>query len=749
MDLSPSQTLLRRAREIAGYTQEELATILGIAQTQVSRYEGDPDSAPYGVVKKWSAACGTTPEQLEAFVAASAEVFNPGEPYKELDGQLNLLEQFVKTAPPVPPGLYLRMQPPELIEQIRKWRQRPTILLAGKFDSAKTRIANTLLGKNYLPSQYAPTTAIITFIRHLSERPSWQHEDVWIMREGFNPSLWGDKEHCAEHKIVGGTYDTLKLYGTRDSEGERQGAYAALVYINAPILRACTIIDTPGFSDTNVKRQADIAINTSVLGDVYIYTSPFNGFLDAQDFLQLSQLLRTLNLPKDTQRPLENLLIVATHTNPSVSPGELEDAIEKRCKSFFHHAKDGIFADIAKSVGGRPIDSEQLRDRMYTFWYESLSRRRNLEAELMKLLTSRLPFLVREHVDEEILNIKADSQNYFANIISSYEKTLQERKEAKEKLIELEAREPERQEKILQQKAKAKRAIDDLRRETVRFVESDITPQLQFENIERFIDSNYGNSEEARKYATAKLLENLQSQLERKIRSQADTFKMVVDEFLSEYEQIATNWGDSGLSQLEIPFDTRGAFLGGLAGLGTLGALGVWAAAMGNLGGYILVAKAAGVLSALGLGVGSTAAVSFVAAIGGPVTIAVGLAAALFVGIKTLFGARWQERLAKRMSKQLEDAQLAANQIKGVTKYWDDTEKFFDNGVANMETKYREYRVYLKQLIDEDLSREDSRSRILWLIHQLQEMQDFFGALPWSSKRQEEAGHKGVLSIKL
>jgi hypothetical protein len=147
----------------------------------------------------------------------------------------------------------------------------------------------------------------------------------------------------------------------------------------------------------------------------------------------------------------------------------------------------------------------------------------------------------------------------------------------------------------------------------VRFVENDITPQLQFEQIERFIDVNYGNSEEARKYATAKLLENLQSQLERKIRSQVDTSKAVVEEFLSEYEQITTNWGGSGVGQIEIPFDTRGAFLGGLAGLGTLAALGVWAAAMGNLGGYILVAKAAGVLSALGLGVGSTAAVSFVA----------------------------------------------------------------------------------------------------------------------------------------
>lgn len=60
----------------------------------------------------------------------------------------------------------------------------------------------------------------------------------------------------------------------------------------------------------------------------------------------------------------------------------------------------------------------------------------------------------------------------------------------------------------------------------------------------------------------------------------------------------------------------------------TLGGLGLWAATVGNLGGYILVAKGVSLLSALGISVGGTAAAaSFVAAIGGPITIGIALAA--------------------------------------------------------------------------------------------------------------------------
>jgi hypothetical protein len=200
---------------------------------------------------------------------------------------------------------------------------------------------------------------------------------------------------------------------------------------------------------------------------------------------------------------------------------------------------------------------------------------------------------------------------------------------------------------------------------------------------------------------------------------------------LQDYNEAAVTWDEVGTSSVSIPFDARGAFLGGLASAGSLGALGAWAAAMGNLGGYILVAKAAGLLSALGFGVGSTAAVSFVAAIGGPVTIAVGVAAALFIGVKVLLGDSWQRRLAKRIRTQLEEAQFLAKLRSGADRFWRDTEAAFDSGVNKLESAYSDYLRSLHDLIDTDLSANDSEKRLREVLQRLQALQDFFVGIPW------------------
>ncbi|MFM6395585.1 MAG: DNA-binding protein, partial [Planktothrix sp.] len=103
--------------------------------------------------------------------------------------------------------------------------------------------------------------------------------------------------------------------------------------------------------------------------------------------------------------------------------------------------------------------------------------------------------------------------------------------------------------------------------------------------------------------------------------------------------------------EVSIPFDTKGAFLGGIAGLGAYGALAAWAASLGNLGGYILVAKLVSLLSALGISIGggTAAVISFVATIGGPLTLGIALSVALASLIFGLFGEAWQSCFAKRL----------------------------------------------------------------------------------------------------
>jgi transcriptional regulator with XRE-family HTH domain len=718
---------LRRVRELAGYSQEKLAQVIGLAQAQVSRYEAEPDNVPYGVLRKWVAACGTTLESMDEYLAAHSETLNLGEPYRELDGKLNLLEQFLASAPEVPSDLpELTLTPCKLGDRIQNWRQRPVLVLAGKFDSGKTRIANALLGGSRLPSQFQPTTAIVTFVRHVQQRPKWQREDVWVMRRGFDATRWRDEEHCGRHRIVAGTYDTLKLYGTRESEGERQGAVAALVYVDAPILQACTIVDLPGYSDT--QQQADVATSSLTLGDVFIYTSAATGFLDAQDFLQISQLLRTGPELQQRDGPLANYFIVATHANPSISDDALVGLLDKAATRLHSHLKDGILAELSAQ---EPIGSQVLRDRIFSFWFESHSRREQFEHTLSQLLRDFLPMRVSARVDREISQLKSESRDYYRKLIAGYENALERREDARRELEELGRREPERVARVNVKKTEVSELVERLRDQSREFIVSTIAPQLTAEKIEEFIRRHYSSAEEARKYAVSKLLEDTQSALERNLRTQSAEVQRAIDRFLQDYNEAAVTWDEVGTSSVSIPFDARGAFLGGLASAGSLGALGAWAAAMGNLGGYILVAKAAGLLSALGFGVGSTAAVSFVAAIGGPVTIAVGVAAALFIGVKVLLGDSWQRRLAKRIRTQLEEAQFLAKLRSGADRFWRDTEAAFDSGVNKLESAYSDYLRSLHDLIDTDLSANDSEKRLREVLQRLQALQDFFVGIPW------------------
>jgi hypothetical protein len=149
------------------------------------------------------------------------------------------------------------------------------------------------------------------------------------------------------------------------------------------------------------------------------------------------------------------------------------------------------------------------------------------------------------------------------------------------------------------------------------------------------------------------------------------------------------------------------------------------------LGGYVLVAKAVGVLAALGIGVNAAGATALVAAIGGPVVIAIGIAALLFVGIKALFGETWQRRLARRISKRLARRGLIMELEQGINRYWDDTEAAVDKGTQAVERARAQYLDELERLARPEPGA--ARSSLEAAIARLRELQDFFGQLPWRS----------------
>lgn len=708
-------------------SQGELALRIGISQGQVSRYEANPETIPFDLGHAWCQACGFSIDDALRFTGTLPQAgIDPGTPYSELHGNLHLLRQYVNSAPVIPSGLPpLSMTPDDLLLKVNHWSRKPTLLITGRFDSGKTRIANALLGSDELPSQYTPTTSIVTFVRHIGDRPEWQKEDVWIMKRGFNPGRWNDEPHCVENRLIAGGYETLKRFGTKDSEGEEIGAKAALVYMDAPLLKACTLIDVPGFQDD--ADDSEMAIHSAALADILLYTSPAKGFLDAADFLHLGQLLRTLQpveSPKDNTA-YSNFFLIATHADPSISDADLTMILDKGAKRLYRHLGDSVFA-----TSTHRLSEADLRKRMFSFWYESRLRREGIENGLLFTLSKILPVVIRDRVDTEVKSIKAQTRSDLRKKIDSYESAISEIDAARQNIGALRDRAPIHKKEVASNKKEFKAKVEAMKSATHLFVTNDLAQSLQAESVERFIRKHFGkdDKEDAQKDAIAKLLEDLQSRLEKHLITESESLKPLIEKYLSEYDVSPGNLKTPEFSGFEaIPFDAQGAFAGGLAAAGTLGALGLWASAMGNLGGYILVAKLASVLSVAGLGIGSGGLITFVSAIGGPITLAVGIAAVLAAGLWKYFGEAWQSRLAKKISKTLQEKGLLEKIEEKGDAFWKSTWTAFELGADAIEEKFTQYLDANERLLND----KDSRKKLEATIATLEDLRDFFGGIPW------------------
>ncbi len=184
--------------------------------------------------------------------------------------------------------------------------------------------------------------------------------------------------------------------------------------------------------------------------------------------------------------------------------------------------------------------------------------------------------------------------------------------------------------------------------------------------------------------------------------------------------------------EVTTPVDIGALFFGGAIGAGAVGALGAVASGMGNLGAYILVARAVSMASALGVPFafsgGTAGIISFVAAMGGPLTVAASIVALSALTGLGLFGESWQRRLARRIVKELSEKGVKSRYRSALKKYWDDTRAGIDAGferiVESDKARYEE----LKQFVS-----GGARSRAVFerRVKALEEAFRFFDELPW------------------
>ena len=713
---------LAKMRADAKISQEEMAAHLGVSQSQVSRYEQDPDNTPLGIARAWKKYCGqiSTRYGLEC-----------GTPYRDIATQIKLMSDYAETAPTVlDPSLFKGAPTADsLLLQVRNLGRKPRLAICGRFDQGKSRLANTLMGSEALPTGFQPATSIISLVRHTEDRPSWIKEDVWIMRKGFDLNQAHDEQHCNYYKVVAGSFDTLKKYGTHNDNPptDAEHCFAALVFVESSVLLGCDLLDLPGYGHSeHDHNKAELAHS---LADILIYASAAQGFMDQQDLLFVNALLKQLPAieAQDATLPvLRNVFFVATMARQDVS--ELENIITKASSRAHKHLLEGL--QSRGELIGRSISLADFRARFFTYFVDDPARRKVFEEDLAELLSAVYPVQVRGRLDRWVVELKSSTKAYCDVWTVRLIESLENRDRAQASLEMLEQAEPLRQRRISNKTERILNTIAANKSVSTNFIKADLSQLVTPNYVEKRIRERYDDKKEAQQLAGSYIADHIQNKLSILLAKQADELVIDINDILSEYQTSGVTAGGVCLGSLGIPFNAQGVFLGALAAAGTAGALATWAAvatAGSNLGAYLLIPSVVSFLSGLGISVGGTAsAISLVAALGGPVTIMIGLAALAALAAYALFGSSWQSRLAKKICEALKEQRFLETLTEHSEKYWDDTRHGFQKGMAVTEAAFQDSLSNLRRLLN-----ATNREEMVAIIAQVEATRDFFGGIPW------------------
>ena len=726
-------------RKEANLTQADLAQCLGITQAQVSKFEANGE-IPTRLLRQWASAIGRSPEELLPSFAEEEipQIFDfDNSLYGSHSEELNLLLQYIDRFPhlvevrDVSGGLTVE----QFRARVTAHKEKPWVVFTGHFDAGKSHLCNFYLGGNHLPTGYRPVTRYPTFIRHTSDRPNWVKEDLWLMGPDFAHEKWKDETHCKTTRILAGSWDTLEQHATLKGETNNPNEGAVLAFVDAPILNACVMVDLPGYDDKMT--NATVIDRLGRRADILLYLCPAQGFMDGGDFTRIRHLLDTLPRHEmtDPKFPiLGNLFIIASHAHPGINASQLkEEILDDGSAAFYEHFEGTLLRRIAGMIPSiSSITRDDISGRFFSFWAEIPSRREKLENALHTLLGKHLPVTKQRLANEEIMEFKAQGPKANADYIDKYRKILDNKKNAEKHFRMIFKEEPARKKRHAKAVKYIKKEITDFMHQDIKNLRVVFERHTEATRMHRQIEQRYKTKNKAKKFASAYILDEIQDETDEFRQGLVRKTSKRIESFLKEYNAQFQEFSNPDMGEFSVPFDPKAAFVGGLAGLGTLGALAAWASTLGNLGGYIIVAKGISVLSAIGISTGGTAAATaLVATLGGPITLAIGVAVAVGIVIGWLFGDSWQLRLAKKIKALYEEKGVLSHMEDNVQFFWRHTLNAFQSASDNLDKEHRNYVEELKGAFGE---RQDDIGKLQERLHRYEEMKSFFAAIPWQPR---------------
>lgn len=581
------------------------------------------------------------------------------------------------------------------IDMVNAIGSKPIIGFYGLFDSAKSTVINCLLGSQWMPEGYQPETSIVNIIAHTTDKPEWLIGDVAVFKQGFNPNLLNDQSHAKSLLVEQGSKDILQKLGRHQylegSEDHKEAAIS-MVFVNSEAVEGVWFMDTPGDLNSTDENEEDRRRAESSLHfcDGVVFMSPVTGFLSGPSLAYFNAILKSIPpLQKNNGGALDHVRIVMSHAHAGVSDLQITD-IKQKIRNNFRKFSDGIF-NYWKEVEEAPLATSDEFISCISPFYREDKNRLNETIKNIKSLAEYCQKVQEERVFQKTKQHTLYAVQQMQRIKLSIESDM---RSCKERIEEAESNYLRfRNYHLKNLKDDAQKIIEEIR-ETSANSQDDVSAWIRSnttaEALEEYIYDNFSDKKQAQNDAPAMIMSRIDQYVSKRMKRDSKNYAKDLDRFLAEWEVTINSPTkekidiDGSITSIG-GFDARSSMLAGIVGLGSYGAMAAYVATLGNLGGYIIGAKLAGLLVSAGLITDVTVVSSAIAFLGGPVTIMLGLSL-LIAGIAyKIFGDRWQKILAKDLKDKLEDEDIVAQITENISAYWHDTEKAFKAGVLSLE----------------------------------------------------------------
>lgn len=258
--------------------------------------------------------------------------------------------------------------------------RKPLVGVVGGFDAGKSTLINTLLGRDHVRTAFTPTTTSLAHLRHTADRPACL-EHPWVAVDGYDPSK----------RPTAGRWESWTLATAASQaalEALGHGECDTVAFLDAPLLRAADLVDTPGWG--NQDEETDRALGAWPALDAIIWCTSYTHFMGGMERSQLADLItrrRLLPVSPSSSR-LGALLVVLTQADVT---GIDDDGVER----LRNHAADALCHEVAARYSRKDPEPTPARDeilqRIVTFSAESGRRSQALYGHLARLLGHEFP----------------------------------------------------------------------------------------------------------------------------------------------------------------------------------------------------------------------------------------------------------------------------------------------------------------------------------------------------------------------